>query len=182
MDDEIAKLKALKAELGSSGQNWAVDKKLSGSKEGPKPPPAASQAGAPAQDPRVKEQGDLVRRLKSAKVTSIQTLPFPPSATASFELGVGQDSYYPSQAPKEEIAEAVTKLKELKAQFGEGPPAANGPTPAKGGGGGTGGGGGGKLILKTAKGTRDYQPAQMAVREKVTFKFAIFCLRHIINS
>ena len=79
LEEEIAKLKALKAELGSSGQNWAVDKKLSGSKEGPKPPPAASQAGAPVQDPRVKEQGDLVRRLKSAKVASIQTLPFPPS-------------------------------------------------------------------------------------------------------
>jgi len=135
LDDEIAKLKALKAELGSSGQNWAVDKKISGSKEVPKP--AASQAGAPVQDPRVKEQGDLVRRLKSAK------------------------------APKEEIAEAVAKLKELKAQFGEGTPPANGPIPAKGGGGGTTGGGGGKLILKTAKGTRDYQPAQMAVREKV---------------
>ena len=76
----------------------------------------------------------------------------------------------------------MTKLKELKAQFGEGSPAANGPNPAKGGGGGTGGGGGGKLILKTAKGTRDYQPAQMAVREKVTFNFAIFCLRLIENS
>ena len=72
----------------------------------------------------------------------------------------------------------MAKLKELKAQFGEGTPAANGPNPAKGGGGGTGGGGGGKLILKTAKGTRDYQPAQMAVREKV----AIFCLRHTENS
>merc|ERR1719370_2308481 len=133
LDDEIAKLKALKAELGSSGQNWAMDKKLSGSKDGPKPPPAASQAGAPVQDPRVKEQGDLVRRLKSAK------------------------------APKEEIAEAVAKLKELKAQCGEGTPASNGPAPAKGGGGVTGGGGGGKLILKTAKDIRDYQPAQMAV-------------------
>ena len=82
-----------------------------------------------------------------------------------------------SQAPKEEIAEAVAKLKELKAQFGEGTLPANGPTPTKGGGGGTtGGGGGGKLILKTAKGTRDYQPAQMAVREKVAFNFIISCL------
>ena len=61
----------------------------------------------------------------------------------------------------------MAKLKELKAQFGEGTPApANGPTPVKGGGGASGGG---KLILKTAKGTRDYQPAQMAVREKVNF-------------
>ena len=72
----------------------------------------------------------------------------------------------------------MAKLKELKAQFGEGVVPANGPTPAKGGGGGTtgGGGGGGKLILKTAKGTRDYQPAQMAVREKVAFYFIISCL------
>ena len=75
-------MKALKAELGSSGQNWAVDKKLSGSKEGAKPPPAASQAGAPVQDPRVKEQGDLVRRLKSAKVAYIHNST-EPSATAS---------------------------------------------------------------------------------------------------
>ena len=81
---------------------------------------------------------------------------FPPSSVPKF------------QAPKEEIAEAVAKLKELKAQFGDGIPA-NGPAPGKSGGGASsaGGGGGGKLILKTAKGTRDYQPAQMAVREKV---------------
>ena len=72
VDDEIAKLKALKAELGSSGQNWAMDKKLSGSKEGPKPSPA-SQTAPPVQDPRVKEQGDLVRRLKSAKVQVAET-------------------------------------------------------------------------------------------------------------
>ena len=89
---------------------------------------------------QVKEQGDLVRKLKSAK------------------------------APKEEIAEAVAKLKELKIEFGD---------VAAGGGGGGGGKavkagegnesqpGPGKVTLKTAKGTRDYQPAQMAVREKV---------------
>ena len=60
----------------------------------------------------------------------------------------------------------MAKLKELKTQFGDvGAPKGGGAPPAqqvKGGGGG-----GGKLILKTAKGTRDYQPAQMAVREKV---------------
>ena len=83
----------------------------------------------------MKEQGDLVRKLKSAK------------------------------ASKEEIAEAVAKLKELKVEFGD---AAGG-----GGGGGKpaegkeGQAGSGKVTLKTAKGTRDYQPAQMAVREKV---------------
>lgn len=57
----------------------------------------------------------------------------------------------------------MAKLKELKLKFGEAPAA---PPPAKSGNQGEGGGGG-KLILKTAKGTRDYQPAQMAVREKV---------------
>ena len=83
---------------------------------------------------QVKEQGDLVRKLKSAK------------------------------ASKEEIAEAVAKLKELKVEFGD---AAGG-----GGGGGKpaegkeGQAGSGKVTLKTAKGTRDYQPAQMAVRER----------------
>ena len=80
-----------------------------------------------------------------------------------------------AKAPKEEITEAVAKLKELKLEFGD----------ASGGGGGGGGGGkpakvaegkesqagSGKVTLKTAKGTRDYQPAQMAVREKVTIFF-----------
>merc|ERR1719367_1047982 len=50
------------------------------------------------QHPKVKEQGDLVRKLKSAK------------------------------ASKEEIGEAVAKLKELKIEFGD----------ATGGGGGGG--------------------------------------------
>ena len=75
-----------------------------------------------------------------------------------------------AKASKEEISEAVAKLKELKIEFGD----------VTGGGGGGGGkpakvpegkesqAGSGKVTLKTAKGTRDYQPAQMAVREKVT--------------
>ena len=73
-----------------------------------------------------------------------------------------------AKAPKEEISEAVAKLKELKIEFGD----------VTGGGGGGGKpakvpegkesqAGSGKVTLKTAKGTRDYQPAQMAVREKV---------------
>ena len=63
LDEEIEKLKSLKAELGSQGQNWTVDKRLSGG--------GKEKAGsAPLQDPRVKEQGDLVRKLKSAKVIS----------------------------------------------------------------------------------------------------------------
>ena len=150
LDEEIEKLKCLKAELGSQGQNWTVDKKLSGGgKE------KAGAGAAPLQDPRVKEQGDLVRKLKSAKVISLSR-PTPTPAPTS-----------PHQAPKEEIAEAVAKLKELKLELGDMAPPP--PTPK-------GGGGGGKLILKTAKGTRDYQPAQMAVREKVVMTILIMNL------
>jgi histidyl-tRNA synthetase len=49
--------------------------------------------------------------------------------------------------------EEVEKLKALKLQTGED------ATPA--------GAGGGKLVLKTAKGTRDYLPEQMIIRENV---------------
>jgi len=52
------------------------------------------------------------------------------------------------------LDEEIAKLKALKLELGDG-------------GGGGGAPQGGKLILKTAKGTRDYQPQQMAVREKV---------------
>ena len=86
---------------------------------------------------QVKEQGDLVRKLKSAK------------------------------APKEEIAEAVAKLKELKIEFGDVAAGGGGGKAAKAGEGKESQPGQGKVTLKTAKGTRDYQPAQMAVREKV---------------
>merc|ERR1719153_1926700 len=95
------------------------------------------------QHPMVKEQGDLVRRLKSAK------------------------------ASKEEISEAVAKLKQLKEEYGDSSGKApvtspRGPKEPQGG----------KLILKTAKGTRDYQPAQMAVREKVFDKIIATFKRH----
>ena len=51
-----------------------------------------------------------------------------------------------------QINEEVEKLKALKLEMGEGPSS------------------GGKLILKSAKGTRDYEPHMMAVREKVLEK------------
>ena len=51
-----------------------------------------------------------------------------------------------------QISEEVEKLKALKLEMGDA------PSP------------GGKLILKTAKGTRDYEPRMMAVREKVLEK------------
>ena len=89
-----------------------------------------------------------------------------------------------AKAPKEEITEAVARLKELKIEFGD----------ATGGGGGkpakapegkeSQAGGSGKVTLKTAKGTRDYQPAQMAVREKVanSFNGGLFCNNYFQNS
>jgi len=82
---------------------------------------------------KIKEQGDIVRKLKAEKAT------------------------------KEQIDEEVKKLKALKLELGE-------DGAAQGGGGGHAGGKGGKVILKTAKGTRDYTPAQMSIREKVFTK------------
>ena len=75
-----------------------------------------------------------------------------------------------AKAPKEEVDEAVAKLKELKAQFGDTvtPAPARAPKEQQGG----------KMILKTAKGTRDYQPGQMAVREKVFTKIVSTFKRH----
>ena len=87
------------------------------------PAPGGQEAGG--QHPLVKEQGDLVRKLKSAK------------------------------ASKEEVMAAVAKLKELKAEYGDGTPA---PAPPKAAAKEPQGG---KIILKTAKGTRDYQPNQV---------------------
>jgi len=77
---------------------------------------------------KIKEQGDVVRKLKAEK------------------------------ASKDQIDEEVKKLKALKLELGED------------GGSSAGGNQGGKVTLKTAKGTRDYNPGQMAIREKVFTK------------
>ena len=52
-----------------------------------------------------------------------------------------------------QIEQEVEKLKALKLELGDEPASS-----------------GGKMILKTAKGTRDFQPDQMAIREKVMKK------------
>jgi len=75
---------------------------------------------------KIKEQGDVVRKLKAEK------------------------------ASKDQIDEEVKKLKALKLELGD----EGGAATEKGG----------KVILKTAKGTRDYNPGQMAIREKVFTK------------
>merc|ERR1711963_1112996 len=54
------------------------------------------------------------------------------------------------KAEKVTIEQEVEKLKALKLELGDEPASS-----------------GGKMILKTAKGTRDFQPDQMAIREKV---------------
>lgn len=60
------------------------------------------------------------------------------------------------KAPKEKIDEEVAKLLDLKAKLGDE------PTP--------------KTVLKTPKGTRDYMPRQMAIREGV-FKVIVDCFK-----
>lgn len=73
------------------------------------------------------------------------------------------------KAAKEQIDEEVAKLKALKLQAaGEDGAVQPAAPPAQAG----------KLILKTAKGTRDYQPGQMAVREKVFHKIVDTFKRH----
>jgi len=57
------------------------------------------------------------------------------------------------KAEKVMIEQEVEKLKALKLELGDEPASS-----------------GGKMILKTAKGTRDFQPDQMAIREKVMKK------------
>ncbi|KAL8621046.1 hypothetical protein ACOMHN_040571 [Nucella lapillus] len=62
------------------------------------------------------------------------------------------------KAPKEKIDEEVSRLLALKAQLGD-----NGPK---------------KFVLKTPKGTRDYNPQQMAIREEVFAKIIRCFKRH----
>ncbi|XP_026466839.1 histidine--tRNA ligase, cytoplasmic-like isoform X2 [Ctenocephalides felis] len=81
---------------------------------------------------QIKEQGDLVRKLKAAK------------------------------EPKEKIDEEVAKLLALKAQL------SNGAAPPTSG----------KLILKTPKGTRDFSPDQMTLRQNVLEKILTVFHRH----
>lgn len=119
---------------------------------------------------RIKEQGDKVRKLKSEKaakeqideeVTKLKALkaelaqankpaPNPELEAKIKEQGDLVRKLKADKAAKEVIDEAVERLKALKLQLQPNNEQA-----------------GGKLILKTAKGTRDYQPSQMAVREKV---------------
>lgn len=63
------------------------------------------------------------------------------------------------KASKEKIDEEVAKLLELKAQLNDGEPP-------------------GKITLKTPKGTRDYGPAQMALRNSVLQKIETVFKRH----
>ncbi|KAK7473509.1 hypothetical protein BaRGS_00035262, partial [Batillaria attramentaria] len=62
------------------------------------------------------------------------------------------------KAPNEKVEEEVSKLLELKAQLGD-----DGPK---------------KFVLKTPKGTRDYNPEQMAIREGVFNKIIQCFKRH----
>merc|ERR1719266_3246302 len=131
---------------------------------------------------RIKEQGDLVRKLKSQKaekekineeVAKLKALKEElgqankPAANPEMEAKIKAQGdivrkLKADKASKEEIDEAVVKLKALKLQLTPGSEQQTG----------------GKVILKTAKGTRDYQPAQMAVREKVFTRIVDTFKRH----
>merc|ERR1711902_100170 len=131
---------------------------------------------------KIKYQGDVVRKLKAEKaakdqideeVTKLKALkaelaqankpaPNPELEAKIKEQGDKVRKLKAEKAAKEVIDEAVEKLKALKLQL---QPNADQQ-------------GGGKLILKTAKGTRDYQPAQMAVREKVFTRIVNTFKRH----
>lgn len=67
-----------------------------------------------------------------------------------------------AKEPKERIDEEVAKLLALKAQLGE----ENGPSPHS------------KFVLKTPKGTRDYNPQQMALRMGVLEKVIAVFKKH----
>jgi len=141
---------------------------------------------------RIKEQGDVVRKLKAEKAAKeiiqeevaklkalklelgpVETQPaaekkVKPPVDPEMEAKVKEQGDYvrklkAEKATKEVIDEAVEKLKALKLLL-------NPPNPSQPQGG--------KLILKTAKGTRDYQPPQMAVREKVFNKIIETFKRH----
>ena len=131
---------------------------------------------------KIKEQGDVVRKLKADKadkskideeVTKLKELkaelaqankpaPNPELEAKIKEQGDVVRKLKADKASKDVIDEAVERLKALKMQLQPG----------------DGGSGGGKLILKTAKGTRDYQPAQMSVREKVFSRIINTFKRH----
>ena len=131
---------------------------------------------------KIKEQGDLVRKLKSQKaekekineeVAKLKALKEelsqsnkpPPNPELEAKIKAQGDivrQLKADKASKDVIDEAVDKLKALKLQLSPGADQQSG----------------GKLILKTAKGTRDYQPNQMAVREKVFTRIINTFKRH----
>ena len=131
---------------------------------------------------KVKQQGDLVRKLKSQKaekekineeVAKLKALKeelsqaSKPAPNPELEAKIKAQGDIVRQlkadkASKDVIDEAVDKLKALKLQLN---PSTEQQTS-------------GKLILKTAKGTRDYQPPQMAVREKVFSRIINTFKRH----
>jgi len=190
---EIAILLSLKQELGDVPVVKAVAPKM------PVISPAAE--ANPELAEKVRQQGDLVRKMKADKagkeeidaaVAILKSLKLKlgggnekspvkavtpkmpansPAAEANPELAekVRQQGdlvrkMKADKVGKEEIDEAVAMLKSLKLKMSGG----NEQSP----------GSGGKLILKTAKGTRDYQPIQMAVREKVFHKITDIFKRH----
>jgi len=111
---------------------------------------------------KIDEEVAKLKALKAELAQANKPAPNPELEAKIKEQGDLVRKLKSEKAAKDVIDEAVEKLKGLKLQLQPGAEQQ----------------GGNKLILKTAKGTRDYQPAQMAVREKVFSRIISTFKRH----
>ncbi|KRF78145.1 uncharacterized protein Dvir_GJ15372, isoform B [Drosophila virilis] len=121
---------------------------------------------------QIKEQGELVRQLKASK-ESKEKLPLAPSSEGrAMSTSVGQqlkaqqqqqlqEQQQQQQQQMHKIDEEVSRLLALKAKLGGDAAPANQ-----------------KFTLKTPKGTRDYAPQQMTLRQGVLDKIVQVFKRH----
>ncbi|KAH8314770.1 hypothetical protein KR074_004182 [Drosophila pseudoananassae] len=121
---------------------------------------------------QIKVQGDLVRQLKAAKESKEKTAPSGGGRSSSAQVPVPQQQQQQQQHEKQQqqqqeqeqlqqIDEEVSRLLALKAKLGGDAAPANQ-----------------KFTLKTPKGTRDYGPQQMTLRQGVLDKIVKVFKRH----
>ncbi|XP_020806364.1 histidine--tRNA ligase, cytoplasmic isoform X3 [Drosophila serrata] len=120
---------------------------------------------------QIKVQGDLVRQLKAAKESKEKTAPSGGGRASSAGVpALEQQKQHQKQQPEQQqqeqeqlhqIDEEVARLLALKAKLGGDAPPTNQ-----------------KFTLKTPKGTRDYGPQQMTLRQGVLDKIVQVFKRH----
>ncbi|KAH8235915.1 hypothetical protein KR032_010721 [Drosophila birchii] len=116
---------------------------------------------------QIKVQGDLVRQLKAAKESKEKTAPSGGGRASSLEQQEQHQKQQPEQQQQQQqdqlyqIDEEVARLLALKAKLGGDAPPTNQ-----------------KFTLKTPKGTRDYGPQQMTLRQGVLDKIVQVFKRH----